>query len=94
MKHKAFSAHDSKIGVYHPPFFMQHTGQALRAWDELCNDPKTQFNRHPSDFQLYEVGTFDDETGRLDAHTAPQHLSNAADVIKRPSSPGLQAINQ
>lgn len=83
MKLKAFAARDSKLGVFLPPFFMQHTGQALRAWEEVCNDSKSAMSKHPSDFQLFQVGEFDEETGLL-VEMQPVQLASASEYRKGP----------
>ena len=66
MKLKLFACHDSKAGAFMQPFFFQATGQAIRAFSDTVNDPKTQLNRHPADFTLFELGTFDDQTGEVE----------------------------
>lgn len=58
-----FSLLDIKTGIYNAPFFMAHAGQAIRACTDLGQDPNTTVGRHPADFQLCQVGTFDDQTG-------------------------------
>jgi hypothetical protein len=65
MQLKAFALLDSKTGMFNVPFFMAHTGQALRAVMELGQDLTTIVGRHPTDFVLYEIGTYDDQTGTL-----------------------------
>lgn len=69
MKLAAFSFLDAKVGVFSPPFFFLHRGQALRAAQELANDQGTTIGRHPADFVLYELGIFDDQTGALETIT-------------------------
>lgn len=63
MKLKVFAIYDTKVGAYMQPFHMQTAGQALRAWEDSCQDQSTQFAKHPSDFQLFEIGTYDESTG-------------------------------
>lgn len=70
---KAFSLLDQKVGTFSPPFFMSHVGQAIRAVTDLGQDLNTTVGRHPSDFALCEVGTFDDNTGQFEAMIAIHH---------------------
>lgn len=63
MKLKVFAIYDKAAEAYMTPFHMQTAGQALRAWEDSCRDENTQFAKHPSDFQLFEIGTYDDATG-------------------------------
>lgn len=59
----AFTLLDTKSGIHHPPFFMVHVGQAIRACQDLGADLNTSVGRHPADFMLVRLGTFDDQAG-------------------------------
>ena len=59
---KIFTIYDSKAGSYLPPLYMQSTGTAIRAFEDECNNEQSQFNKHPTDFTLFEIGKFDDQT--------------------------------
>lgn len=62
---KAFSIYDSKALHFGVPFFMSSVGGAVRAFSDLCNDPQTMISRHPGDYVLYELGSFDDAVGKM-----------------------------
>lgn len=83
-KLRIFSARDSKIKLFLPPFFNLHLGQALRMWEDAVNQEGTQVNKFPTDFCLYEIGTYDEDTGIFENH--PQHVmvASALDVLKKP----------
>lgn len=81
MTYKVFSVYDSKVMAYLSPFTMDSVGRALRDFTDACNDPKTLFNKHPGDFQLYEIGTFDGSTGLMVAMVPMKLLGCAADFI-------------
>lgn len=82
---KVFSVRDEKIGIYMKPFMDAHLGNALRSWTEACNEPQSPFCKYPTDFTLYEVGTFDDLEGRLIPLTVPHKISTASEVIREPA---------
>lgn len=90
MRHKAFAVRDSKLGVFRPPFWTPHTGQALRSLQEAVNDHNTEVAKYPDDFQLFEVGEFDDETGLLYPHESPRQIATAAEYVKR--APELKSV--
>jgi len=83
----AFSAEDLKTASYLAPFFCAHAGQALRQWEEFLNDPRTIFGRHPMDFRLVEIGSFDDQTGVLDA-CKPHVISAPGALLRKDDSKG------
>lgn len=68
---KIFSVHDSKVGSFRFPFFMQSTGQAVRGFIDLANDGKSEVCKYPGDFTLFEHGSFDDVTGALVVEKTP-----------------------
>lgn len=85
---KAFSLLDQKVGTFSPPFFMAHVGQAIRAVTDLGQDLNTTVGRHPADFALCEVGTFDDQTGQFGAMT-PLHHGLVLGFLPTQAQPGL-----
>lgn len=80
---KAFSIFDVKAEAYMPPFFMPTTAMAIRAFGSDVSNGASQFAKHPSDFLLYEVGGFDDSTGRFLVGD-PLVISRATDFIQAP----------
>lgn len=90
---KAFSLLDTKTGMFNTPFFMAHTGQAIRACIDIGQDPNTTVGRHPADFSLVEIGHFDDQTGEL-VRGQPLQLGTVASFLPaRSSVPGPLFIN-
>lgn len=81
---KAFAFLDLKAGMFGTPFFMAHAGQAIRAATDLGSDSSTTVGRHPADFQLCEIGLFDDQTGQLSSVT-PVVLGTVAAFLPVPA---------
>lgn len=67
MRTLAFSVYDRAARAYSPPFYQQTRGLAERVFAGLCTDPDTTVAKNPGDFELYEVGEFDSETGVVQA---------------------------
>lgn len=78
---RVYAAYDSKVEAFLQPFFMQTKGAAIRAFSESVNDPKTQFNRFPGDFALFELGQYDDQKGLLIPRDVPLSLGLAQEFI-------------
>lgn len=81
---KAFCLLDIKTGIFNTPFFMAHTGQAIRACIDLGQDMNTTVARHPADFMLCEIGVFDDQSGLVDPRP-PLQLGTVASFL--PANP-------
>lgn len=78
-KIKIFSVYDGKTQTFSRPFFEKHLGAALRSWEEACKTPDSPFFKYPTDFVLYEIGEFDEDTGRISDFVPPRMLSAALD---------------
>lgn len=65
MEVKVFSVYDVKTAAYGQPFFSPTRASAQRAFIGACSDRSTMLGQHPQDFRLFELGTFDDQSGLL-----------------------------
>lgn len=70
MKVRAYSVRDKVAGAFLPLFFLRSDGEAMRSFSDAVNDPKHQFSPHAADYDLFWMGTFDDETGMLEGPLA------------------------
>lgn len=77
----AYSIRDVKADVFHAPFFLPTDGAATRAFSDVANDTNTQIGRHPADFTLYHVGSFDDSNGLLTA-CERRHVVDATSLLR------------
>lgn len=84
---KAFSILDTKADIFSPPFFFPTTGQAVRAFKDLSNDGQSSVSRHPADYRLFQVGTFDDARGQLLPLDQVEPLGYASDYLNLPGTP-------
>lgn len=85
-KLKMFSVYDAKISMYMQPFFMVATGMALRGWETSVNDPQTNFHKYPSDFTLFEIGSFDESTGQVEMLKSWINLGSALEFKHKDAS--------
>jgi len=79
---KMFAIHDGKINAFMRPFLDQHTGSALRSFEEACTEPTSPFAKFPTDFVLYEVGTFNVETGEIVSYSPKIQLATPIQFTK------------
>lgn len=84
----AYSVYDNKALVYGVPFFAPTDGYAVRAFGDLANDPNTTVGRHPGDFALFCVGSFDDSHAVLQPVSPVRHVIDAtATIVIQPRLP-------
>jgi len=57
--------------------FVPSVGVAIRSFSDEINraDAENQLHNHPDDFDLYEFGEFDDNTGSFVLHEQPKLLT-------------------
>lgn len=65
MKHIMFTIYDNKAEAFLPPFTLPNHAMAARTFADCVRDPQHAFSRNPSDYNLFELGSFDDVTGEM-----------------------------
>lgn len=78
-----FCIYDSKAGYYRNPFIMTTKGEALRGFEDIANDNKTEIGRHPEDFVLFCIGFYDRKTGNIDVKKEKEALGIAIEFVKK-----------
>lgn len=93
MIYQVFSIYDSATQAYMRPFNAQSEGQALRMWEDLIDDPQADIGKHPEDYSLYHVATFDDNKGQHHPND-PRCISRAHEVVARKKAEYIQQVHQ
>lgn len=83
---KIFAIHDSKAEAFLPPVFLPTDGQAKRTFADACNDSSHDFGKHPEDYCLFLLGTYDDSTGLINRKEAPLSLGLGIEYLSDVSS--------
>lgn len=81
MIHRGFSIYDHGVNTFSTPFFVTHVTIALRYFEALAKDEKSDVSKYPRSFQLYEVGEFDDSNGSFTPHTTPVSVGFASQFL-------------
>ena len=76
MKLNAISVFDKKTGLFGNPFHVRHNGDAIREWDIVRKDPSTKYGKNPEDFDLFQIGYYDDTLGNTENIVPHIHLSS------------------
>jgi hypothetical protein len=77
-----FASYDRAAQCYMQPFFAPHAGVAVRGFTDAIKSPKrdSDISLHPDDFDLYELGEFDNVDGIFALHKAPKLLVQGKQV--------------
>lgn len=79
MVHRAYAVLDVKANAYLAPMFFPTNGVMLRAFADAVNAADHQFARHPEDYRVAFIGTFDDNNGRLEPLAVPEFIGCGSD---------------
>lgn len=82
MKKLVFAVYDSKAETYKNPFMTLSKGEARRAWGDVANDKNNDIGKHPEDYTLFHIATFDEETGKYENVVAPESMGVAIEYVK------------
>jgi len=80
-----YSIYDSKAEAFEAPFFIRSRGEALRGWIDVVADTNTKFNKHPGDYTLFELGSFDCLSGQFNSLKAKYSLGTGLEVLPKSS---------
>ena len=81
MLQKIFAIYDSKAESFTNPVYLNSTGLAVRTFSDSVQDPESQFAKHPADYTLFELGTYDDNTAEFKLLPTPKSLFIAIEFI-------------
>lgn len=76
--YKMCSILDMVAQQYGRPFFAVSEGSAVRGFSDEVNNRESMLYKHPRDYQLFLLGTFDDEDGRCSLSDSPVLLASGA----------------
>lgn len=78
---KVFAVKDHKVGIFMKPVFDHHAGSAIRGFEDVVRSGDSPFSRHPNDFTLFELGSFDENNGVFKCLEHPIELLSARQVV-------------
>lgn len=82
MKYKMVTIRDRAADVFGIPSFVLSFGAAVRSFgDEINKKDGSPLSQHPDDFDLFELGEYDDETGEFLGHV-PRQIAVGKDMVK------------
>lgn len=79
MIYGVYSIYDSAAHVFTAPTIDISDASAVRSFQQAIANSGSVMNFKPDDFSLYQVGSFDVETGELEPFTPPSRLIVGSD---------------
>lgn len=86
--HRILAVRDIQMEEFHRPFTVPAVGGGVRSFTDEVNRvaQDNPMNQHPADYHLYEVGTFDTETGEITRLPQTRLLARGEDVLTKPTT--------
>lgn len=82
-----FTIYDRAASIYGTPFYSHNKQTALRSVAAEINrdDPSSTLASSPADFDLYELGEYDQDTGRFETFDTPQFVFSCTQLLAKPA---------
>lgn len=77
-----YSIRDNKVSTFDKPFIDVSDIHATRQLNVAVNDRQCQLAMFPEDFDLYRLGSIDDQTGVVTPESTPKFIIAAVSVRK------------
>lgn len=83
---QVLAVRDRQLDAFTQPFFAPTVGAGIRAFSNHVNEPNSEPNKHPEDYELYHVGEFDPNTGMFTPWEGkgPQQVAIASNLLQSP----------
>lgn len=78
-----FSVYDSCANVFMTPIYVRNKGEMLRLFIDWSNNPETVMGKHPEDYSLFEIATWDDSSSGHDLLKVPVKVVTAIECLKK-----------
>jgi len=75
-----YSVFDTAAGIYMRPFVSQADGEATRMFGDLSTDAEHPIGKHPEDYSLFRLGSFNDQNGGLTVEP-PECLCTGLEMV-------------
>jgi hypothetical protein len=84
MKLQIFAVRDRATAQYGNPMFLMNTGHAIRSFADQINKRgqpgENLLNEHPEDFDLYNLGYYETDTGIFETEI-PKQIAIGKDLL-------------
>lgn len=80
MNIELYAVKDVKVG-FTTPFEARNKGEAMRMFEAALNSPQSTLSKHPRDMELYKVGNYNQENGKMETNEV-EYIASGKDFVK------------
>lgn len=82
MKLEIVAIRDRAVNAYGQPIFVPAIGAAMRSFMDEINNDQSSIYKHPEDYDLYHLGTYDDSNGNITCLDQPRMVAVGKECVK------------
>lgn len=79
MKYNVYAINDAK-SCFMQPLCEGSDGEAIRSLEAAASNPGSLLSTHAKDFSLYQIGTYDNQSGVLEPVCPPRHVCDVSSL--------------
>jgi hypothetical protein len=88
---KIFAIRDKRTNAYREGLVLKpHMAEAVRMFEQIANNPESDLNKWPLDFQLDQIGEFDMRQGTI--VNDQKEVCQISDLIKKTDRPIIDPV--
>lgn len=80
---RLFTVKDQVSNTYIKPFALPTKRDAIDGFRRVVNEEESPYNKHPQDYFLYELGSFDERTGKIEILPESIMIAPAVDLLTK-----------
>jgi hypothetical protein len=80
MKYAVCAVKDRAVDAFNRPLYVPTVGVAIRSFTDELNRKDSELAAHPEDYDLYELGQWDDQTAQFTPLEVPRVITRAQDL--------------
>lgn len=74
---------DKTARIFLEPFFAHTSAAGERDLQTACRNGNHPFAMYPGDYALYELGTYDQDRGRIATHEEPVLVAELLEIVSK-----------
>lgn len=78
-----FVIYDNQSELYSSPFFSVRKETAVRDLLRAAQSPESEIHHAPADYDMYCLGTYEDETAEIKLFPNREFITNASVILKQ-----------
>jgi hypothetical protein len=83
MKYAVCAVKDRAVDAFNRPLYVPTVGVAIRSFTDELNRKDSELAAHPEDYDLYELGQWDDQTAQFTPLEVPRVITRAQDLATK-----------